>query len=88
VPAAVGGRGSFYQEVGAIRDLIQNHLLQIVALLAMEPPVGPDDEALRDEKVRVLKSICPPATAGVVRGLAAVSRFVALARRALLHSDG
>jgi glucose-6-phosphate 1-dehydrogenase len=43
-------------------------MLQIVALLAMEPPVGPDDEALRDEKVRVLKSIRPPATAGVVRG--------------------
>ena len=47
----VGGRGYFY-EVGAIRDIIQNHILQIVALLAMEPPVGPDDEALRDEKVR------------------------------------
>jgi glucose-6-phosphate 1-dehydrogenase len=64
----VGGRGYFYEEVGAIRDIIQNHMLQIVALLAMEPPVGPDDEALRDEKVRVLKSIRPPATASVVRG--------------------
>jgi glucose-6-phosphate 1-dehydrogenase len=64
----VGGRGYFYEEVGAIRDIIQNHILQIVALLAMEPPVGPDDEALRDEKVRVLKSIRPPATEGVVRG--------------------
>jgi len=64
----VGGRGYFYEEVGAIRDIIQNHILQIVALLAMEPPVGPDDEALRDEKVRVLKSIRPPATEGIVRG--------------------
>ena len=59
---------TFTKKSGAIRDIIQNHILQIVALLAMEPPVGPDDEALRDEKVRVLKSIRPPATESVVRG--------------------
>jgi len=64
----VAGRGRFYEEAGAIRDVVQNHLLQIVALLAMEPPVGPDNEAFRDEKVRVLKSIRPPAPADVVRG--------------------
>jgi glucose-6-phosphate 1-dehydrogenase len=64
----VGGRGRFYEEVGAIRDVIQNHILQVVALLAMEPPVGPDAEALRDEKVRVLKSIRPPSKENVVRG--------------------
>jgi glucose-6-phosphate 1-dehydrogenase len=64
----VVGRGRFYEEVGAIRDVIQNHILQVVALLAMEPPVGPDDEALRDEKVRVLKSIRPPSPEDIVRG--------------------
>jgi glucose-6-phosphate 1-dehydrogenase len=64
----VGGRGKFYEEVGAIRDVIQNHILQVLALLAMEPPVGPDDDALRDEKVRVLKSIRPPSRESVVRG--------------------
>ncbi|HKI64954.1 MAG TPA: glucose-6-phosphate dehydrogenase [Burkholderiales bacterium] len=64
----IAGRGKFYEEAGAIRDVVQNHLLQIVALLAMEPPVGPDMEAFRDEKARVLKSIRPPAADRVVRG--------------------
>ena len=64
----IAGRGAFYEEAGAIRDVVQNHLLQVVALLAMEPPVGPDMEAFRDEKVRVLKSIRPPAATEVVRG--------------------
>ncbi len=64
----VAGRGKFYEETGAIRDVVQNHLLQVLCLLAMEPPVGPDTEAFRDEKVRVLKSIRPPARADVVRG--------------------
>lgn len=64
----VAGRGRFYEEAGAIRDVVQNHLLQVVALLAMEPPVGPDMEAFRDEKARVLKSIRPPAEHEVVRG--------------------
>ena len=64
----VAGRGKFYEEAGAIRDVVQNHLLQVVALLAMEPPVGPDMEAFRDEKVRVLKSIRPPEPGQVVRG--------------------
>ncbi len=64
----IAGRGAFYEEAGAIRDVVQNHLLQVVALLAMEPPVGPDMEAFRDEKVRVLKSIRPPEPSDVVRG--------------------
>jgi glucose-6-phosphate 1-dehydrogenase len=64
----VAGRGKFYEEAGAIRDVVQNHLLQVLCLLAMEPPVGPDTEAFRDEKVRVLKSIRPPAKSDVVRG--------------------
>jgi glucose-6-phosphate 1-dehydrogenase len=49
----VEGRGAFYEEVGALRDVVQNHLLQVVALLAMEPPVGAEPERLRDEKVKI-----------------------------------
>lgn len=48
----VAGRGSFYESVGALRDVAQNHLLSVVALVAMEPPVGPDATALRDERRR------------------------------------
>jgi glucose-6-phosphate 1-dehydrogenase len=61
-------RGGFYDEVGAIRDVIQNHLLQVVAILAMDGPVGQDVEAIRDEKARVLKAIAPIDPAHVVRG--------------------
>ena len=53
----VQGRGAFYEEAGTIRDVIQNHMLQILANLAMEPPVGSYAEARRDEKVKVLKAI-------------------------------
>ncbi|MCU1353005.1 MAG: zwf [Acidimicrobiales bacterium] len=53
----VDGRGKFYEEVGALRDVVQNHLLQVVALLAMEPPAGADAEALRDEKVKLFKQV-------------------------------
>lgn len=52
----VAGRGKFYDSVGAVRDVVQNHLLQVLTVLAMEPPVGRDPESLRDEKVKVLKS--------------------------------
>jgi len=64
----VEGRGGFYDSVGAIRDVFQNHLLQVVAFLAMEPPSNADIESLRDEKVRVLKAICPLEPDHVVRG--------------------
>ncbi len=64
----VEGRGRFYEEAGAIRDVVQNHLLQVVAMLAMEPPIGADTEALRDEKVKVLKSIRPLSGRSLVRG--------------------
>ncbi len=64
----VAGRGHFYEETGAIRDVVQNHLLQIVSLVASDPPVGPGTESWRDEKVRVLKSIRAPDTSKVVRG--------------------
>jgi glucose-6-phosphate 1-dehydrogenase len=64
----VAGRGRFYEEAGAIRDVMQNHLMQIVALLAMEPPVNTEGESLRDEKVKVLKAVRPAAAAELVRG--------------------
>ena len=64
----VQGRGRFYDEVGAIRDVIQNHLLQVLACLAMDPPAGEDHDAIRDEKARLLKAVRPLATADVVRG--------------------
>lgn len=53
----VGGRGGYYEESGALRDMVQNHLLQVLSLVAMEPPVSLDGEAIRDEKVKLLKSI-------------------------------
>ncbi len=55
----VGGRGGYYEEAGALRDMVQNHLLQVLALVAMEPPVSLEAEAIRDEKVKLLKSIRP-----------------------------
>jgi glucose-6-phosphate 1-dehydrogenase len=64
----IGSRGRFYEEAGAIRDVVQNHLLQVVTLVAMEPPVGVDAEALRDERVKVLKAMEPVDPAHVVRG--------------------
>jgi glucose-6-phosphate 1-dehydrogenase len=64
----VAGRGKFYEEVGAIRDVVQNHLLEVVTLLTMEPPVNVSGEALRDEKVKVLKAIRPLSPKRVVRG--------------------
>lgn len=64
----VQGRGAFYEETGAIRDVIQNHLFQILAILAMEPPARLDTESIRDEKVKALKSIPPLETKNLVRG--------------------
>lgn len=55
----VGSRGAFYEEAGALRDVVQNHLLQVLALVAMEPPISLEPEALRDEKVKLLKSLRP-----------------------------
>jgi glucose-6-phosphate 1-dehydrogenase len=64
----VQGRGVFYEEAGAIRDVVQNHMLQILANLTMEPPVAIDSESIRDEKVKVLKSIRALDPKNVVRG--------------------
>src|SRR5262249_4360706 len=62
------GRGAFYDSVGTIRDVVQNHLLQMVCLLAMEPPISEDADALRDERVKVMKAMRPLDAEDVVRG--------------------
>jgi len=64
----VEGRGSFYDSVGAIRDVFQNHLLQVVALLAMEPPAGADSGFLQDEKAKVIAAMRPIDPTALVRG--------------------
>lgn len=64
----VQGRGAFYEQVGTIRDVVQNHLFQVMAYLAMEPPVRTDSESIRDEKVKVLKAIPPLEAKNLVRG--------------------
>jgi glucose-6-phosphate 1-dehydrogenase len=55
----VGARGGYYEEAGALRDMVQNHLLQVLALVTMEPPVTLEGECIRDEKVKLLKAIRP-----------------------------
>jgi glucose-6-phosphate 1-dehydrogenase len=64
----VEGRGRLYEELGAVRDVVQNHLLQVLAILAMEPPVGTAPEAMRDEKMKVLRAIGRPERRDIVRG--------------------
>jgi glucose-6-phosphate 1-dehydrogenase len=64
----VQGRGRFYEETGCIRDVIQNHVLQVMAVLAMDPPVGEDVEATRDEKARLFRAIAPLDADHIVRG--------------------
>ena len=64
----VQGRGRFYEEAGAIRDVIQNHMLQVVGYLAMEPPLTTYHESIRDEQVKVFRSIRPLNSDDLVRG--------------------
>jgi glucose-6-phosphate 1-dehydrogenase len=71
----VQGRGAFYDQVGTIRDVIQNHLFQILCNLTMEPPVRTDSESIRDEKVKVLKSIPPLEVENLIRGQGRCTRF-------------
>jgi glucose-6-phosphate 1-dehydrogenase len=64
----VEDRGKFYEEAGAVRDVVQNHLLQVLAVLTMDPPTGEAHEAWRDQKAELLKAIRPVAPTDVVRG--------------------
>jgi glucose-6-phosphate 1-dehydrogenase len=64
----VEGRGSFYEEAGAIRDVVQNHMLQVISNLAMDPPARIDSDSIRDEKVKVLKATKALDPTKVIRG--------------------
>jgi len=64
----LSGRGRFYEETGALRDVVQNHLLQVVANLAMEPPINGAGEALRDERIKIFKRMKPLTAQTLVRG--------------------
>jgi glucose-6-phosphate 1-dehydrogenase len=64
----VQGRGAFYDETGTVRDVVQNHLFQVLSNLAMEPPVRTDSESIRDEKVKVLKAMPSLSPDNIVRG--------------------
>jgi glucose-6-phosphate 1-dehydrogenase len=64
----VEGRGKFYEEAGAIRDVVQNHMLQVVAFLAMEPPTTMYVDSVRDEQVKIFRTIPPLSPANIVRG--------------------
>ena len=64
----IQGRGAFYDATGTVRDVVQNHLFQVLSNLTMEPPVRTDSEAIRDEKVKVLSAIPPVTAENIVRG--------------------
>jgi glucose-6-phosphate 1-dehydrogenase len=64
----VEDRGSFYDAVGALRDVVQNHLLQLLSYVTMEPPVSTEADALRDEKVKLLRAVVTPTADDLVRG--------------------
>jgi glucose-6-phosphate 1-dehydrogenase len=65
----VEDRGAFYEETGAVRDVLQNHLLQLLSLVAMEPPATFEADALRDEKLKTLRAIAPPTRQDVARNI-------------------
>ncbi len=64
----VGGRGGYYDAAGAMRDMVQNHLMQLLCLIAMEPPHRFDPQAVRDEKLKVIRALDPVAPGDIVRG--------------------
>ena len=78
----VEGRGAFYDQTGALRDMVQNHLLQLLVILAMEPPVSIDPDAVRDEKIKVLRALKP------LEGIDAIENSVRGQYKAGAYSDG
>ena len=70
----IGGRAGYYEGAGALRDLVQNHMLQLLALLTMEPPASFEANRLRDEKLKVLEAIVPPSL-GEVKGMALRAQY-------------
>ena len=85
-------RGAFYDGTGALRDMVQNHALQLLCAIAMEPPINAHADAIRDEKLKVLRSLAPwtPATLaqGVVRGQYAAGQLAGVPVRAYAREDG
>ncbi len=63
-----GGRAAYYDRAGAMRDMVQNHLMQLLCLIAMEPPSRYEPDAVRDEKLKVIRALRPPAPGDIVRG--------------------
>jgi len=78
----VGTRGAFYDQTGALRDMVQNHLLQLLVIIAMEPPVSSESDAVRDEKIKVLRALKP------LVGLDAVENTVRGQYKAGAYADG
>ncbi len=78
----VEGRGGFYDQTGALRDMVQNHLLQLLVIIAMEPPVSIDPDAVRDEKIKVLRALKP------LKGIDAIENSVRGQYKAGAYSDG
>ena len=78
----VEGRGAFYDQTGALRDMVQNHLLQLLVILAMEPPVNINPDAVRDEKIKVLRALKP------LKGIDAIENSVRGQYKAGAYSDG
>ena len=70
----IEGRGDFYEAAGALRDMVQNHMLQLLTLVAMEPPTDFDATAVRDEKVKVLRAL-RPITAADVEALTVTGQY-------------
>ena len=64
----VGGRGEYYDKSGAMRDMVQNHLMQLLCLIAMEPPARFDPDAVRDEKLKVIRALDPVLPHHIMRG--------------------
>ncbi|MDY6859549.1 MAG: glucose-6-phosphate dehydrogenase, partial [Pseudomonadota bacterium] len=64
----VGGRGDYYDRSGAMRDMVQNHMMQLLCLIAMEPPYAFESDAVRDEKLKVIRALDPVAPGDIVRG--------------------
>ena len=84
----IGQRANYYDRSGALRDMVQNHLTQLLSLVAMEPPVSFDAEAIRDEKVKVLQSIRPLDPADVILGQYTAGRVNGRPVRAYLQEQG
>jgi len=78
----VEGRGAFYDSTGAIRDMVQNHLLQLLVIIAMEPPVSIEPDAVRDEKIKVLRALKP------LHGVDAIENSVRGQYKSGAYSDG